>query len=172
MLNVEEPYPSPEFFGSLDPELKGAEYTAASLDSYLRVNSLTQIDRLSMRQSVESRTPFADYKLIETVMNGRVDTLQVFEPTKLRQRAVAELLLPSRVVNRPKRGFTPPVRKWLRAIWSANTLALSAPETIARSRVEPLAVRAQLRHPVMRDGRVNQIGLRLMTLELWLQSIR
>lgn len=172
MLDVKEPYPSPEFFGSLEPNLKGAEYTAASLDSYLRVNSLTQIDRLSMRQSVESRTPFADYKLIETVMSGRADTLQVFEPTKLRQRAVAELLLPPSVVNRPKRGFTPPVRKWLHAIWAANNLALTAPETTARSHVEPLAVQAHLRRPVMRDGRVNQMGLRLMTLELWLQSFR
>jgi len=172
MLNVEEPYPFPEFFGSLDPELKGAEYTAASLDSYLRVNSLTQIDRLSMRQSVESRTPFADSRLIETVMSERVDTLQVFEPTKLRQRAVAELLLPPSVVNRPKRGFTPPVRKWLHAIWAANTFALSASETIARSYAEPVAVQKQLRRPVKRDGRVNQIGLRLMTLELWLQSFR
>ena len=172
MLDVEEPYPSPEFFGSLDPELKGAEYTVASLDSYLRVNSLTQIDRLSMRQSVESRTPFADYRTIETVMSGRIDALQVFEPTKLRQRAVAELLLPTSIVNRPKRGFTPPVRKWLHAIWTTNTPALSAPETIARSHVEPLALQKQLRRPVQKDGRVNQVGMRLMTLELWLQSFR
>jgi len=172
MLDVEEPYPSPEFFGSLDPELKGAEYTAASLDSYLRVNSLTQIDRLSMRQSVESRTPFADHKLIETVMGGRIDTRQVFEPTKLRQRAVAELLLPPSVVDRPKRGFTPPVRKWIKAIWSANRLSLSAQETIQSSDAKPLAVQTQLRRPIMRDGRVNQVGLRLMTLELWLQSFK
>ena len=171
LTNVDADFPAPEFFGTTDPAMKGAEYTWASNETYLRVNSLTQIDRLSMHYSVESRTPFADHRLLETVMSGRLDTTQVFEPTKTRQRAVAAELLPQHVVDRPKRGFTPPVRKWARAIWAANPEALSGQLIETHGSVNPSTMRAALKNPVDRMGRVDQMALRLMTLELWLRSL-
>jgi asparagine synthase (glutamine-hydrolysing) len=172
LTDVNADFPTPEFFGTPSPGMKGAEYTSASNETYLRVNSLTQIDRLSMHYSIESRTPFADHLLQETVMSGRLDKTQVFEPTKTRQRAVAAELLPPHIVNRPKRGFTPPVRKWARAIWMANPEALEGSASIGHSSLDSSATREILSRPIDRIGRVDQMALRLLTLELWVRSIK
>ena len=171
LVSVDSNFPIPEFMGSIEAEAKGAEYTVASNDTYLRVNSLTQMDRLSMHYSVESRTPFADYRLVELIMSGRLDESQVFEPTKSRQRAVAARVLPKYVVDREKRGFTPPVRNWARAIWSHNAPALDAEALSTHCAMDIECARRIMRSPVDRIGRVDQMALRLLTLELWLRSL-
>ncbi len=164
-------YPHPEFWGFPTSQTKAGEYTSFSNDSYLRVNSLTQMDRLAMHYSVESRTPFADHRLIELVMSGRLTDLTLNQPTKSQQREVARALLPAEVLNRKKRGFTPPVREWTRAIWQANQDAKTGDAILRSGDVDPTALQRGLRSPIDRIGRVDQMALRLMTLELWLRSV-
>ena len=170
IIGVGPEFPQPEFLGDANPITKAAEYTAASNETYLRVNSLLQVDRLSMHYSVEARTPLADSVLLETIMSGRLKGSDLFAPTKATQRAVAAELLPAHILQRPKRGFTPPVRKWVRAIWDHNTAALDASVMAELSGVDQGAAQRILRSPLNRLGRVNQMSLRLMTLELWLRS--
>ena len=81
-------------------------------DTYLRENGITQGDRLSMASSIELRLPLLDHRLVETVIGLRKAHSDVNEPTKARLKAAVRDLLPDWVVNRPKRGFTPPVREW------------------------------------------------------------
>lgn len=164
-------FPAPEFYGSVEPQLKGVEYTVASNDTYLRVNSLTQVDRLSMHYSVESRTPLADYRLAETVLGSRINDPSVFEETKSRQREVAREILPASVVNRKKRGFTPPVRDWATAIWRHQAPLLTGELLIDLGHLDAAAVRQYLKRPVRRNGSVDQMALRLATLELWLRGL-
>lgn len=74
---------------------------------------LAFVDRLSMAHSVEVRTPFLDYRLIEyaatipgnlKIKNGR--------SKHILKEAVKELL-PAEVINRPKEGFVLPIDIWL-----------------------------------------------------------
>lgn len=81
-------------------------------DTYLRENGITQGDRLSMASSIELRLPFLDHRLVETVIGLRKAHSDVNDPPKARLNAAIRDLLPDWVVNRPKRGFTPPVREW------------------------------------------------------------
>ena len=81
-------------------------------DTYLRENGITQGDRLSMASSIELRLPFLDHRLVETVIGLRKERSDVNEPPKARLHSAIRDLLPDWVVNRPKRGFTPPVREW------------------------------------------------------------
>jgi asparagine synthase (glutamine-hydrolysing) len=81
-------------------------------DTYLRENGITQGDRLSMASSIELRLPFLDYRLVETVIGLRKAHSDVNDPPKTRLNAAIRDLLPDWVRNRPKRGFTPPVREW------------------------------------------------------------
>ena len=170
LTKVSSEFPQPEFFGDTNPLTKAAEYTHASNETYLRVNSLLQVDRLSMHHSVEARTPFADSVLLETIMSGRLSSTDLFASTKATQRAVASELLPAHVLQRPKRGFTPPVRKWIRAIWNHNRSALNASVMSEVSSVRQYRAQRIIRSPLDHFGRVNQMSLRLMTLELWLRS--
>jgi asparagine synthase (glutamine-hydrolysing) len=164
-------FPSPLNYSADDPDSVSAEYLLSILSTYLRVNGLAQSDRLSMAYSVESRTPFADYQLVELVLRSSKSTDYLNRPTKSMQRDVARRLLPKHVLNRPKRGFTPPVRKWLTAIWAANPDLRNAESLIAASEISPVAARASLERPVMRSGKVDQMAHRLATLELWLESL-
>ena len=148
-----------------------AYYTIASNETYLRVNSLVQVDRLAMQHSIESRTPLADADLVSTILSGRLSSRDHFSPPKSRMREIARAYLPDHVVNRPKRGFTPPVRDWVRAIWNENRQALSASACIDVAGLPANAARSWIRRPVMPGGRINQVALRLMTLELWLRSL-
>ena len=154
-----------------DVDWIGAAYTIASNSSYLAINSLVQVDRLSMAASVESRTPLADAQLVELVLSGRQDDLSFLCPPKHALREVAAKVLPPEVLARPKRGFTPPVREWSRAIWEQNRSALDADHLIDTCQLPKESCRDILKKPTYKSGRMNPMSLRLLTLELWLRSL-
>jgi asparagine synthase (glutamine-hydrolysing) len=87
--------------------------------TYLRENGITQGDRLSMASSVEMRLPLLDYKLVETVIGLRKVQSDVNLPAKSWLKQAAQDVLPEWVLNRPKRGFAPPVREWHDALFAA-----------------------------------------------------
>lgn len=157
--------------GPWDSEWVPAAYMVGVLETYLRVNGFVQIDRLAMNYSVESRTPLADANLVSLVLCGVSASSDFRLAPKARLREIATRYLPPSVTNRPKRGFTPPVRDWTRAIWEENLDALSGEASIELGGLNPSATRAWMRRPISKTGRVNQIGMRLLTLELWLRSL-
>jgi asparagine synthase (glutamine-hydrolysing) len=88
--------------------------------TYLRENGIAQGDRLSMASSVEMRLPLVDHKLVETVVGLRKTKTDVHLPPKEWLRESVRELLPSFVLQRPKRGFAPPVREWHDALFAAH----------------------------------------------------
>ena len=105
------------------PEIDVA-FTRMICDSYLRENGISQADRLSMASSIELRLPLIDYRLVETVIGLRKRQSDLGLPAKTWFKAALQGVLPDWVMNRPKRGFTPPVRDWHRNLFAAygNTL--------------------------------------------------
>jgi len=81
---------------------------------YLQDNLLVKIDRASMACSLELRTPYLDHRLIEFAA-GLPAALKVrrFRLKYLFKKA-AEKWLPSRIVDRQKRGFSVPIARWMR----------------------------------------------------------
>jgi asparagine synthase (glutamine-hydrolysing) len=87
--------------------------------TYLRENGVAQGDRLSMASSVEMRLPLLDHKLVETIIGLRKAQSDIGLPAKSWLKEAVKDLLPSEVIERPKRGFTPPVRRWHEALFAA-----------------------------------------------------
>jgi asparagine synthase (glutamine-hydrolysing) len=87
-------------------------------DTYLRENGVTQGDRLSMASSIELRLPLLDHRLVETVIGLRKANSDVHEPAKTWFREAIGDVLPGWVATGPKRGFSPPVMEWQRALFS------------------------------------------------------
>lgn len=87
-------------------------------DTYLRENGIAQGDRLSMVSSIELRLPLVDYRLVETVVGLRKAQSDVHQPPKAWFRAALKEILPAWVMNRPKRGFAPPVLEWHNALFA------------------------------------------------------
>jgi asparagine synthase (glutamine-hydrolysing) len=109
LFTLPRPWPNPDL-----------AITRLVCDTYLRGNGVTQGDRLSMASSVELRLPLLDYRLVEAVMGLRTVFSDVdLEPKAWLKAAVSDLL-PGWVIERPKRGFTPPVSEWHKAIFAAH----------------------------------------------------
>ena len=88
-------------------------------DTYLRENGVTQGDRLGMASSIEMRLPLLDHRLVETVIGLRKAHTDVDQPPKAWFKAALKDVLPEAVINRRKRGFSPPVMEWHRALFAA-----------------------------------------------------
>ncbi len=93
-------------------------FTAVSwleLRSYLLNTLLRDTDAMSMRHSLEVRVPFLDTPLVEYVLSlPRSAKLNNSRPKALLVQALGDLL-PEEVVEHPKRTFTFPWERWLRA---------------------------------------------------------
>ncbi|NQV73668.1 asparagine synthase (glutamine-hydrolyzing) [bacterium] len=162
----------PEQFAPNSPDEIPGFFMSALADTYLRVNSLAQTDRLGMQHSVEMRTPLVDYKLAEYIMSTRMHEdgfVGSFPKTELAQAAFK--VLPNQILDRPKKGFVPPVRDWINSIWRHNQSTILNPERLLLTGLlNPDALLSEIRHPIQRSGRVNQMALRLATLEFWLRG--
>lgn len=86
-------------------------------DTYLRENGMAQGDRLSMASSVELRLPLVDYRLVEKVIGLRKHQTDVGNQSKYWLKESLRQILPSWVIDRPKKGFTPPTGQWHRALF-------------------------------------------------------
>lgn len=95
---------------------------------------LMKADRMSMANSLELRTPFLDYRLVEWA--GRLPVRLKAGPTATGIYRTKEILrryaadvLPAEIVERPKQGFPVPVYGWLSAKlapWATEMLLDSA----------------------------------------------
>ncbi len=85
-------------------------------DLWLFSNCIALNDRLSMASSIELRSPFLDYKLVELSLSSKKVVEGYCMPQKYWLKKAMKGVLPDEVLNRPKRGFTPPVGDWLRGI--------------------------------------------------------
>lgn len=87
--------------------------SALELVQYLRVQLLRDTDAVSMRHSLEVRTPLVDSKLFETAL--RIPPLQRrMKPAKRFLREAPDPPVPPELWDRPKQGFTLPFDHWLK----------------------------------------------------------
>lgn len=83
------------------------------LKNYLEPDVLVKVDRATMLNSIESRSPFLDYRIVELAM--KIPTrYNVYDGLgKQLLRKLASKNLPEEVCKLPKKGFGLPYRKWL-----------------------------------------------------------
>lgn len=106
----------------LDPALGGrAIRNYAYLDQiayldhklYLPDDILVKVDIASMANSLETRAPFLDYRLVEFVASLPTEMKVAHGATKRLLRLALKDIVPDAVLNRPKMGFGPPMDKWM-----------------------------------------------------------
>ncbi|MBW4049347.1 MAG: asparagine synthase (glutamine-hydrolyzing) [Proteobacteria bacterium] len=82
--------------------------------TYLSDDILVKVDRMTMANSLEARAPLLDQNLLEFAARLPFDLKFRGGRGKYLFRRVAEKLLPTSVLNKPKQGFAIPIAKWLR----------------------------------------------------------
>ncbi len=81
---------------------------------YLPDDILVKMDRASMANSIEVRSPFLDYRIVEWAARLPRSVLTNGVQGKLPLRALATRLLPQNVQSATKRGFGVPLDDWFR----------------------------------------------------------
>jgi asparagine synthase (glutamine-hydrolysing) len=74
---------------------------------------LVKVDRLSMVNSMEVRPPFLDHRLVEWALKIPFDLKIRRGVTKYILRRLFRDRLPAPIIGGPKKGFSPPISRWL-----------------------------------------------------------
>ena len=140
-------------------------------DTYLRENGVTQGDRLSMASSIELRLPLLDHLLIETVIGLRKSQTDVHQPAKTWFRAALKDLLPDWVMQRPKRGFSPPVAEWHSALFAAYGKNLTDGYLLQSGVLKEQAAR-ELSCGAFPASAITPLSFKALVLETWCRALQ
>ena len=135
---------------------------------YLPADMLTKVDRMSMANALEARSPFLDHELME--LAARIPSNVKFKgrTKKYILKRALEPLLPRDILHRRKAGFNVPVGAWLH-----GELGLRAREILAHDRVaaagffRPEAVHALLDQHASRRHDHSFAIWGLLCFQLW-----
>lgn len=138
---------------------------------FLPGDLLVKMDRATMANSLEARSPFLDQKVVAFLLRLPPELLVSAFSTKVLLRRLARGLLPRAVVRGPKRGFEPPLAQWLKGPWAREVeRVFRDPACKIRSFLRLAAVEKALERLKRQDPpRHARAVFTILTLEHWLQ---
>src|SRR5688572_33332726 len=84
------------------------------LHTYLPLDILTKVDRMTMAHSLEARPPLLDHKLVEFAATIPARFRVNGGTTKYLFKQAMRGVLPDSIIDRPKQGFAVPIARWFR----------------------------------------------------------
>lgn len=139
-------------------------------DTYLVENGMAQGDRLSMANSVELRLPLCDYRLAELVVGLRKARPDHHLEPKTWLRQAMRSRIPAEVMNRPKRGFTPPGQVWLEGLLEKYGSTLTNGFLVRQQILHPDAARFLSRQH-SRFSAWPELFYKCLILEYWCRGV-
>ena len=165
--------PEPQRSFGLIPFLSepGEKMMFADTATYLPEDILTKVDRASMAFSLEARAPFLDHRIVEFSWRLPLGERLTSTTGKPILRALGRRYLPSTVIDRPKMGFSVPIRAWLKGPIRAWAEDLLSETRLARQGLldVPL-VRGLWDGFVMGKRHHDRIIWNLLMFELWTEQ--
>ena len=148
-----------------------AQGQAVDLKTYLVDDILTKVDRMSMAASLEARVPLLDHRIVEYCLN-LPDAQKINRgKTKVLLRQTMRPYLPQAVIDKPKEGFSMPVKNWLRGPLQSLMQDLLASQRLGQQGYfNPATVSRWMGEHL--DGKANHSHRlwALMVFERWLEN--
>lgn len=150
-----------------------ADYMSCwDLRHYLPDDILTKVDRTTMAVGLEGREPLLDHRVVEFALRLPLNMRRGALGTKHLLRRIAYRYVPRALLERPKKGFSIPLSRWLRGELAGLIDQHLAPERVeAAGLLDPHEVRRAVTH--FREGGprrdrldVQKVWL-LLAFEMW-----
>jgi asparagine synthase (glutamine-hydrolysing) len=148
--------------------LSAAQYL--DIKSYLPLDILVKVDRMSMACSIEAREPLLDHKLVEFAATVPPELKLRHGVGKYIFKQAMRGILPDAIIDRPKQGFGVPLEHWFRGQLSSfvRDLLLS-PKSRQRGIFNSDYIEKLL--ALHQRGRARDIELwTLLSFELWCRT--
>lgn len=100
--------------------------------TYLPDDILTKMDRASMKYSLEVRCPILDYEILEWSFQVSHNLKYHCFDKKYLLKKLAYDYIPKELLDRPKSGFSIPLRKWLRTVLKPDVQRLLNPARLKK----------------------------------------
>ena len=145
-----------------------AQQQYVDIKTYLADDILTKVDRMSMAVSLEARVPLLDHRIAEFALNLPPHMKLSHSKTKIIMRRALKRLVPDLVLEKPKEGFSIPMKHWLGSSLQPMMMDLLSKKTVQqRGYFNPQVVSSWIQEHL--EGRVNHAHRlwALMVLELW-----
>src|SRR5690554_5781780 len=152
-----------------DDHLSRILYT--DIKTYLPGDILVKVDRMSMANSLETRAPLLDYRVVEFAANipSRLK-LNGKDKKHILKKAFSGML-PQDVLYRKKMGFSVPLAQWLRCeLREMAESLLLAPDSGLSNLFDPAGIRRLWELHQSGKDHVTQELWSLLAFELWWQS--
>ncbi|HET9906374.1 MAG TPA: asparagine synthase (glutamine-hydrolyzing) [Anaerolineales bacterium] len=148
-----------------------AQQQYVDVKSYLADDILTKVDRMSMAVSIEARVPLLDYRIVEFALNLPTRMKLNGTRTKSILRQAVKNLVPQFVLEKPKEGFSIPMKRWLCTSLKPMMLDLLSNDSLQKHDYFDRQVVARWIREHL-DGRVNHSHRlwALMVFEMWRQN--
>ncbi len=141
--------------------------------SYLPDDILVKVDRMSMANSLEVRSPMMDHPLIEFLASVPLELKLKGLTTKYLMKRLARRYLPAEIVTRPKQGFEVPLAAWFRGEMKGLLLDTAADPELERAGVfVPGALRRLAESHLSGRRDLAQVLWGVLVLELWLKRFK
>lgn len=98
--------------------------------TYLPDEILAKMDRASMKYSLEVRCPLLDYRIPEWSFRVSHDLKYHHFDKKFLLKELTYDYVPKELLDRPKKGFGVPLRKWLRTVLRNEIIRLAEPNRL------------------------------------------
>ncbi|MCI0550146.1 MAG: asparagine synthase (glutamine-hydrolyzing), partial [Anaerolineae bacterium] len=138
---------------------------------YLPADILVKVDRMSMANSLETRAPLLDYRLVEFAARLPVKFKLRDGTTKYLLRRLLRKYLPEQAMEKKKQGFAVPIRDWLAT--SLNGYAkeiLLDRRTATRGILKQKTVEKVLQLHTLKQRDYSTWIWTLLNLELWYRT--
>jgi len=140
-----------------------------NMRTYLPEDLLVKVDRCSMAVSLEARSPFLDFHLVEFAARLPPQLKMRHSTSKYILKLALHGVLPNEIINRRKHGFGVPVGRWFRTDLADYARAILLSERAAgRGILNMAAVQQMLDQHQEGRADLGHALWGLITFELWL----
>lgn len=122
------------YYAEIDEQAPEADFLNRMISLELKIRLpellLMRVDKITMANSIESRVPFLDHRLVELALQIPMDMKIKNGVSKYILKEAVRGIIPDEVIDRKKQGFAAPVSEWL-----TSALRTELPNIIWKSKI-------------------------------------